>query len=112
MFGQYSYLVWMLIFTLPPIGVMWICRFRFLWANRRIVALTTLTGVLFQCVADPIAEQWHAWFFNSDKILGVWVGDFPIENIIFFILAPLAISSAMLILIRQNDTTTKAVTGA
>lgn len=94
MFGQYSYIVWMLIFSLLPIGLLW-ARYgrRLLWRNGKAIALVALIAVLYQLIADPFAEMWHAWFFGNDKVLGIWIGNFPIENTIFFLLVSIAVSS-------------------
>jgi len=94
MFGQYSYFVWMIIFTMLPIGILW-ARYgrRLLWRNRGVVGAVAAIAVLYQLITDPFAEAWHAWFFGDDKIIGVWIGNFPIENCFFFVLFSTAISS-------------------
>ncbi len=94
MFGQYSYLVWMLIFTLVPIGILW-ARYgrRLLWRNRKAIFVIAIIAILYQLVADPFAESWRAWFFTKNETMGVWIGNFPIENTIFFFLVSIAISS-------------------
>jgi lycopene cyclase domain-containing protein len=93
MFGHYSYLIWMFIFTLLPIGILWTRYGRRLWRNRNVIALVAVIAVLYQLVADPFAEAWHAWSFGNDKILGIWVANFPIENTVFFVLVSIAVSS-------------------
>lgn len=91
----------MLVFTLIPIGILWARYHRFLWLNRKVIGGAMLFGVLYQIVADPFAESWRAWFFTGDKVIGLWVINFPIENTLFFILIPLAIASATLVFIRH-----------
>lgn len=86
----------MLIFTLIPIGILWIKNFRFLKKNIKIIWLTAIIALAYQLVTDPFAERWNAWFFSKDRILGIWVFNFPIENMLFFILISIAISSAVL----------------
>ncbi len=96
MFGEFSYLVYMLIFTLIPLAVLWAKYFSFLKKNIKIVLAVTLTGVLYQLIVDPFAENWGAWFFTDDRILGIWIFNFPLENIIFFALISAVVSSATL----------------
>lgn len=96
MFGKYSYLIYMLIFTLIPIAVIWTKYYIFLKANIKIVLLMSAIGIIFQLITDPFAESWRAWFFRSDRILNVWIWNFPIENLIFFFLVSIAVSSAIL----------------
>lgn len=104
MFGQFSYLIYMLLFTFIPIGILWIREFNFLWKNLKVVGITVVSGIIFQLVADPFAENWRAWFFTKEKILGIWLVNFPIENTIFFLLVPLAICSACLTFIHYQET--------
>lgn len=66
--------------------------------------MTAISGVIFQLIADPFAENWQAWGFSDDKILGLWLFNFPVENILFFILVPIAISSAVLTFIYYQET--------
>lgn len=94
--GKFSYLVYMLIFTLIPIAILWIKSYKFLIKNIKIILMSAMVGVAYQLFADPFAEKWNAWLFSQDKILGLWVFNFPIENTIFFVLVPIAISSAVL----------------
>lgn len=94
MFGEYTYLVWMLIFTIVPIGIIW-ARYghRLLWKNRKAILVIAAIAVVYQMIVDPFAEAWHAWFFTNDLTMGIWIGNFPIENTIFFVLVSIAISS-------------------
>ncbi len=102
MFGKYSYLAWMLIFTLIPIGVLWLRYPHALWRNRHVIALTACIAVLYQLLVDPIAEKWHAWFFDERRVMGIWMGNFPIENTIFFALIAVAISSFVVSRLSRN----------
>ena len=52
---------------------------------------------------DPFAENWNAWFSSGDKILGVWIFNFPLEQPIFIILVSIAISSAVLTFIYYQE---------
>lgn len=99
-FGNYSYLIYMLIFTLTPTIILWVLNFNFLKRNLKIILIIILLAVVYQLIADPFAENSKAWFFSEDKILGIWIFNFPLENILFFILTSLATSSAVLTFIR------------
>ena len=101
MFDEFSYLAYMLIFTLTPISILWFRYYQFLWLNRKIIFYTLAFGIVYQLIADPFAEGWRAWFFSDDKVLGLWVLNFPIENVIFVVLISIAISSAVLVLVRH-----------
>lgn len=101
-FGHFSYLVYMLIFTFVPIGILWLMNFSFLKKNVKIILATTLIGAVYQLIADPFAEYWGAWFFGENKILGLRLFNFPVENVLFFVLVSIAISSAVLSFIRYQ----------
>ena len=103
-FGHFSYLVYMLIFTLIPICILWSINFHFLKKNIKVIWMTTVIAIVYQLIVDPFAENWHAWFFSHDKILGVWIFNFPVENILFFVLISVAISSAVLSFIYHQKT--------
>jgi lycopene cyclase domain-containing protein len=96
MFGQYTYLIDVLVFCLIPIGILWAANFQFLRRNLKVVGMATLVMFVYLCAADPFAEAWHTWFFSSDRILGWYVINFPVEEALFFLLVPVAIASATL----------------
>ena len=96
MFGQYTYLVYVLAFCLIPIGILWVTNFRFLRRNLRVIGMASLVMFIYLCLTDPFAEAWHTWFFSSDRNLGRYVINFPVEEALFFLLVPIAIASATL----------------
>jgi len=96
MFGQHTYLVYVLAFCLIPTGVFWAIGFRFLRKNPAVVGMTVLITFTYLCLTDPLAEAWHNWFFSQDRLLGVYVINFPVEEGLFFLLVPFAVASAAL----------------
>lgn len=94
MFGKYSYIVYMLIFTLIPITIIVYKKHEILKKNLKIVFTTVLLAIIYQLIADPFAEAWKAWFFTKDKILDIWIFNFPLENMVFIVLVSIAISTA------------------
>ena len=96
MFGQSTYFIYLLAFCLVPIGLFWAANFKFLRENARVVGMTALVIFIYLCLTDPLAEDWHTWFFSSDRILGWWVINFPFEEGLFFLLVPIAVASATL----------------
>ena len=103
MFGQYTYLIYVLAFCLLPIGIMWITNFQFLHKNLNVIGMSVLSMFVYLCATDPFAEAWHTWFFSSDRILGWQVINFPVEEALFFLLVPVAIASATLCFIHWLD---------
>ena len=103
MFGQYTYIVYLLAFCLIPIGLFWAANFRFLRKNLRVIGMTALVIFIYLCVTDPLAEAWHTWFFSNDRILGWWIINFPFEEGLFFLLVPIAVATATLTFISLQE---------
>ena len=103
MFGSYSFLIYMLIFTLIPIAILWSKNYAFLSKNRKIILSVVLLGLVFQLIGDPFAEAWNAWYYTREKTLCIWFGSVPIENTIFTILIAVVISSAVLSFIHYHE---------
>lgn len=103
MFGQFSYLVYMLTFTLIPIITLWFINFRFLFKNIKVILGVAIIALGYQLIVDPFAEYFQAWFFSEDRILGIWLFNFPIENVLFFLLVSIALSSAVLTLVNLQQ---------
>lgn len=97
MFGNFAYLTYTCLFCLPILGILWWKKRSFFASRVRLLFMIAAAGVLFQLISDPFAEAWDAWLFSSDKILGIWVFNFPVENLLFFILVPLCIGSVVLV---------------
>ena len=93
----------MILFTFIAIGIPWMKNFNFLKKNIKIILITALISIIYQLIADPFAENWGAWFFSNNKILGLWILNFPIENMLFFVLVSIAISSAVLTFIHYEE---------
>lgn len=98
----------MLIFTLISTTILWSINYKFLKRNLRVILLTVVMAVIYQLIVDPIAENWQAWFFSHNKILQIWVFNFPLENTLFFILTSFATSSAVLTFIHLTSSFKKS----
>ncbi len=96
MLGKFSYLVYTLLFTLIPIGILWIKKFSFLKKNIKIIFVTVLFGVLYAILVNLVPTYLRIWTISPNKILGIIMFGYPVEDILFFALVALAISSATL----------------
>jgi len=104
MFGQSTYLVDVLAFCLIPIAFLWTMNFQFLHRNFKVIGIASLVMFVYLCATDPFAEAWHNWFFSSDRILGWYMINFPVEEALFFLLVPVAVASATLCFLHWLDT--------
>ena len=107
MFGHYTYLVYVLVFCLVPTAVFWIIGYRFLRRNLAIIAMAALISFLYLCLTDPLAEAWHNWFFSPDRLLGLYMLNFPVEEGLFFLLVPTAVASAAIFFLSYAGTRDK-----
>ena len=71
-------------------------KFSFLKKNMKIILMTGLFGILYTFIVNPIATYFRIWTISSDKIIGIMVLGFPVEDILFFALVGITISSATL----------------
>ena len=85
----YSYLAvlaFILITTLPLelyLGVR-------VWRRPRRLALTVLPVVVVFVLWDLYAINQQHWFFDPDQTSGVVLGTLPLEELLFFIVVPIA----------------------
>jgi lycopene cyclase domain-containing protein len=88
--GQYSYVA-VLIFVL--VGSGWLefaLRTRVFRRPRRLL-LTVIPVTLPFLVWDAYAISQGHWWFDTDRILGVYLpGEIPLDELLFFIVIPIA----------------------
>lgn len=103
MFGQYSYLFYTLIFTLPLTFILWVYYFPLLQKNSRVVFLTTFILTLYGFFLWPLAIDWKAWAYSPDKILGVKIFDTHLEDILWWFLIVFLLSSFAVVLAQKEE---------
>jgi lycopene cyclase domain-containing protein len=50
--------------------------------------LAMIMPAIFYCVWDSIFASMHIWFFNEQYIIGVYMLNLPIEEVLFFLVIP------------------------
>ena len=53
----------------------------------------------YTLIVSTFAQSWGTWHYSSNRILGIYIVNFPIEDLIFAILVSIAISSGVLVFI-------------
>ena len=86
----------MLIFTLIPIAIIWIKKYKLLVKNLKIITYTVLIGFFITVFMNIVANFWKAWLFNPEKILNTFVINFPVEDLFYILLVYIAIVSGTL----------------
>ena len=97
--AKFSYLFYTLLFTLIPILILWTKKFNFLKKNIKIVFYSVLIGLIYTFISSPFAQLFGAWHYSNEKVLGVFLFNFPIEDLIFAALVSAAISSAVMVFV-------------
>lgn len=80
MFGQLTYLIWLLLFIALPIALLWLRWPRQVWGQRRALAWTTLGALVGGWLWDGVAIQARVWYYDPANIAGVWFGGMPLEE--------------------------------
>lgn len=79
---QYYHLALLLLAAVIFHAILWARNGRFLWSQRRTILAVVLLAEVWMIVTDPIGGWWGAWFFDPDKVLGVWLLTYmPIEDL-------------------------------
>lgn len=87
--NHYYYLLANLLSVLFPFvlsfdkKVVFYKQWKFLWPG-------TLITAIFFIIWDHFFTTWQVWTFNPDYILGIYLGNLPVEEILFFFTIPYA----------------------
>lgn len=103
MFERLSYFIYELIFAGGAILIEWVFHGRFLWSKMSIILRTVALFVLYSLIADNVALSLGIWAHNRSKILNIWFLGIPLEEIVFFVLVAIAVSSAVLVFADFGD---------
>src|SRR3954471_4734339 len=84
MFGNYTYLLWLIIFIGFPLLAL--LRWRhLLWKQRRALTLATFGALVGGWAWDVIAVRFGAWYYDPNHIFGLWYFGLPIEELLWIV---------------------------
>ena len=64
-------------------AILWARNAAFLWSRRRVIVQVIGVAEVWMLITDPIGGFWGAWYFEPDKILGLWLFQVtPIEDLL------------------------------
>jgi lycopene cyclase domain-containing protein len=79
-------------------AILWARNAAFLWSRRRLILLVVGLAELWMLITDPIGGRWGAWFFDSSKVLGLWLFTvMPIEDLLGIAVVSSAAACAVLV---------------
>ncbi len=80
MFGNFTYLLLLLLFVgLPLLFIAWRWP-RALWRQRRALGWTILGSLVGGWGWDAIAVRWGIWYFEPAHIANLWFLGLPLEE--------------------------------
>ncbi|MFN8464260.1 MAG: lycopene cyclase domain-containing protein [Caldilineaceae bacterium] len=81
--AQYYHLALLVLAAVIFHGILWARNAPFLWSQRRTILFVVLIAEVWMLVTDPIGGWWRAWYFDPNKVLGVWLFQYmPIEDLL------------------------------
>ena len=96
--GHFSHLTMLLAAGTVFHTILWARNAAFLWSRRRTILLVIGLAELWTLLTDPIGGRWGAWFFDSDKVLGLWLfAAMPIEDLLGMAMVSSAAACAVLV---------------
>ncbi len=91
MFGQGSYLAYILIFAGSALLVEWFFQKRLLLKHKKVLSIAFLTSCTYTFFGENTAFFLQTWIFNPEKILGIFILRVPLESFIFGAMVGLAV---------------------
>lgn len=80
--GHFSHLAMLIVAGLIFHAILWARNGAFLWSQRRVILQVVALAEVWMLITDPLGGWWGAWFFDPDKVLGIWLLRYmPIEDL-------------------------------
>jgi len=97
-----DYIFHLLIWILPIIILQWIPGRRIFPANWRAIVWPTLLAGTYYSISDVVAIREGIWYFDEDKLLGLFIGPVPLEECLFFYLTALLVAQSFVLLLPDH----------
>jgi lycopene cyclase domain-containing protein len=80
MFGNLTYIIWLVLFIGLPLLALAAAGRRALWRRRRALGWALAGALVGGWAWDALAVRLGAWYYAPSNILNVWVGGLPLEE--------------------------------
>lgn len=100
MFGTWTYLIFELGWAIPVVLLQWAVGRKALWARRRSLISSVLATTVYLSTTDGVAIRQGIWTLHKERIVGLYVVNVPLEEIVFFLLTNLMVIQTVLLLHR------------
>jgi lycopene cyclase domain-containing protein len=80
MFGNPTYIIWLILFVGVPLLALVIWARRALWRHWRTLAWTLMGALVGGWVWDALIVRLGAWYYDPNNILNIWLAGLPLEE--------------------------------
>ena len=93
-----THLILLTIAALLFHGMLWARNRAYLWSQRTLILKVVLIAEVWMLITDPIGGKMGAWYFDPDKVLGIWFLDvMPLEDFLGAAIISSAAACAVLV---------------
>jgi lycopene cyclase domain-containing protein len=96
--GHLSYLHYELWWAAPVILLQWAVAGKELWRWRRLLMVGVTLATVYLAACDGFALGHGIWRVSAARIVGVYAGPLPIEEIVFYFLTSVMASQGFVML--------------
>lgn len=100
MFGTWTYLVFELGWSCPVLFLQWTVGWKTLLSRRRSLLGAVLLATLYLSCTDSIAIASGIWTLHRNRIVGAYIGNVPLEEVIFFLVTNVMVVQSVLLVYR------------
>lgn len=93
----YSYILWLLLFTVFPTAILGFIYWRVLRRHLSVILQAQVGAMIFSFPWDYISIKEHIWYYETPYIAGQWIWGLPIEEYLFIVLVTLLFSCLSLV---------------
>jgi lycopene cyclase domain-containing protein len=97
MWGHLTYLGLLLPWALPVVALQWVAGHAALRRRLAPLLLGTLLPTAYLVGSDAVALSQGIWTIHRDRVVGVFLGNVPIEEALFFLLTDLMVAQSVIL---------------
>ncbi|HEV7466509.1 MAG TPA: lycopene cyclase domain-containing protein [Candidatus Dormibacteraeota bacterium] len=97
MWGHLTYLGLLLPWALPVIALQWAAGHAALRRRLAPLLLGTLLPTAYLVGTDAVALSQGIWAIHRDRVVGLYAGNVPVEEALFFLLTDLMVAQSVIL---------------
>lgn len=88
----------LLPWALPVVLVQWLAGHAVLRNRLALLLTATVVPTVYLVLSDAVALREGIWHIHADRIIGVYLGNVPLEEALFFLLTDLMVVQSVILL--------------